>query len=41
VAERLAAYAAAGAHHVVVGLGGEGWRDQCSALGEVRTLLRT
>jgi len=39
VAEHLARYADAGAHHVVVGLAGGGWRGQCSALAEVRSLL--
>jgi alkanesulfonate monooxygenase SsuD/methylene tetrahydromethanopterin reductase-like flavin-dependent oxidoreductase (luciferase family) len=40
VAEQLARYAGAGAHHVVIGLGGAGWRAQCDALAEIRTLLR-
>ncbi|HEV7758088.1 MAG TPA: LLM class flavin-dependent oxidoreductase [Acidimicrobiales bacterium] len=40
VAEQLSRYAEAGAHHVVVGLGGAGWRAQCDVLAEVRTLLR-
>jgi alkanesulfonate monooxygenase SsuD/methylene tetrahydromethanopterin reductase-like flavin-dependent oxidoreductase (luciferase family) len=39
VVERLARYADAGAHHVVVGLAGDGWRAQCTALAEVRSLL--
>lgn len=39
VAERLARYAEAGAHHVVIGLGGGGWRAQCEALAEIRALL--
>jgi alkanesulfonate monooxygenase SsuD/methylene tetrahydromethanopterin reductase-like flavin-dependent oxidoreductase (luciferase family) len=39
-ADQLARYAEAGAHHVVVGLAGAGWREQCTALAEVRNLLR-
>jgi alkanesulfonate monooxygenase SsuD/methylene tetrahydromethanopterin reductase-like flavin-dependent oxidoreductase (luciferase family) len=40
VAEQLARYAEAGAHHVVIGLGGAGWQAQCDALAEIRTRLR-
>ena len=40
VADRLARYADVGAQHVVVGLAGDGWQDQCAALAEIRTLLR-
>jgi alkanesulfonate monooxygenase SsuD/methylene tetrahydromethanopterin reductase-like flavin-dependent oxidoreductase (luciferase family) len=41
VAERLARYAEAGAHHMVVGIAGDGWQAQCTVLAEIRTLLRT
>jgi alkanesulfonate monooxygenase SsuD/methylene tetrahydromethanopterin reductase-like flavin-dependent oxidoreductase (luciferase family) len=39
-AERLAAYRAAGAHHVVMGIAGGDWLRQCDLLAETRTLLR-
>ncbi|WP_131764125.1 LLM class flavin-dependent oxidoreductase, partial [Actinomadura fibrosa] len=39
-AERLAAYRAAGARHVVVGISGGDWRAQVDLLAEVRALLR-
>lgn len=39
VAERLEAYRAAGAAHVVVGLAGPRWADQVRLLGRVRALL--
>jgi alkanesulfonate monooxygenase SsuD/methylene tetrahydromethanopterin reductase-like flavin-dependent oxidoreductase (luciferase family) len=41
VAERLARYAEAGAHHAVVGLAGGRWRQQCDLLAEVRALLQS
>jgi len=40
VAEQLSRYAEAGAHHVVIGLGGADWSAQCATLAEIRTLLR-
>lgn len=38
-AERFAEYAAAGADHLVLGLIGEDWRQQCELLAEARALL--
>ena len=38
-AERLAAYCAAGADHLVVGLAGANWRHQVDLLAEARSLL--
>ncbi|MCO8270794.1 LLM class flavin-dependent oxidoreductase [Actinoplanes sp. TRM 88003] len=39
VAERFAAYGKAGATHMVIGLAGPGWREQCEVLAESRVLL--
>ncbi|MCY1140128.1 LLM class flavin-dependent oxidoreductase [Actinoplanes sp. Pm04-4] len=39
VADRFAAYGKAGATHIVIGLTGPGWRDQCEVLAESRALL--
>jgi alkanesulfonate monooxygenase SsuD/methylene tetrahydromethanopterin reductase-like flavin-dependent oxidoreductase (luciferase family) len=39
-AHRLAAYHAAGARHVVMGLSGGDWRRQCELLTEVRAMLQ-
>ena len=36
VADRFAAYADAGATHLVIGLAGDGWREQCEILAEAR-----
>ena len=41
VAEQLAAYAAAGARHAVVGLSGPGWLRQVERLAEVARLLHS
>ncbi|MEW9550018.1 LLM class flavin-dependent oxidoreductase [Nonomuraea sp. NPDC050783] len=41
VAERLAAYRAAGAAHAVIGVSGGDWRKQVDLLAETRTLLNT
>lgn len=38
-AERIAAYQAAGAGHVVFGFSGAGWRTQCELLAEALSLL--
>ncbi|MGH8933548.1 MAG: hypothetical protein ACRDZO_23660 [Egibacteraceae bacterium] len=38
-AERLAAYAAAGAERLVIGLDGEGWLRQCELIAEAHALL--
>jgi alkanesulfonate monooxygenase SsuD/methylene tetrahydromethanopterin reductase-like flavin-dependent oxidoreductase (luciferase family) len=39
VAERLEEYASAGAQHIVLGLIGSNWREQCDQLAEAITLL--
>ncbi|WP_203992920.1 LLM class flavin-dependent oxidoreductase [Sphaerisporangium rufum] len=39
VAERLAAYRDAGAGHIVMGLAGGDWREQCELLAQARALL--
>jgi hypothetical protein len=41
VAERLARHAEAGAHHAVIGLAGERWRQPCDLPAEVRALLQS
>ena len=39
VAERFSAYERAGAAHIVIGLAGDGWREQSEVLAESRALL--
>lgn len=39
VAERLAAYAAAGVERIVVNLDGQDWTHQCDALAEAHALV--
>ena len=39
VAERFSAYEKAGAAHIVIGLAGDGWREQSEVLAESRALL--